>query len=110
MEYFAELDPRSRAAFERVHEVAMKVAPDAEEGVSYSVAALLYKGKPLLGFKAAKDHLSVFPFSPQAIDAVRGRLGGFSVSKGTVRFTPEHPLPEDVVHDLVTARRIEIDG
>lgn len=110
MDYFAQLDPASRAAFERVHAIAMTVAPDAVEGVSYSVAALRYKDKPLLGFLAAKGHLSIFPFSPQAIESVRARLSGFAVSKGTVRFTPQHPIPDDILRDLVTARRAEIDG
>ncbi|HSH21809.1 MAG TPA: DUF1801 domain-containing protein [Candidatus Caenarcaniphilales bacterium] len=75
--------------------------PDAEEGTSYGMPAFLLGGRPLLGFRAAKRHLSVFPFSAEAIEAMAGRLEGFDVSKGTVRFTPEQPLPADVVRDLV---------
>jgi uncharacterized protein YdhG (YjbR/CyaY superfamily) len=108
VEYFAELDPPSRAAFEHIYELARQLAPDAEDGVSYSVAALKYHGKPLLGFLAAKGHLSIFPFSPKAVDAVRDRLGGFQLSKGTVRFTVDRPLPDDVIRDLVAFRLQEI--
>ncbi|MDX3660852.1 DUF1801 domain-containing protein [Streptomyces sp. ID05-26A] len=107
-DYFAGLDAPARAAFERIRALAEKVAPDAEQGTSYGMAALRLKGKPLLGFKAAKDHLAVFPFSPAAVDVVRERLAGFSLSKGTVRFTVDRPLPDDVVRDLVRQRMGEI--
>ncbi|MDX8028641.1 DUF1801 domain-containing protein [Lentzea sp. BCCO 10_0856] len=107
-DYFAGLDAPARAAFERVRALAEESAPDAEQGMSYGMAALRHHGKPLLGFKASKDHLAVFPFSPAAVDAVRDRLAGFSLSKGTVRFTPETPLPDDVVRDLVRQRLGEI--
>jgi uncharacterized protein YdhG (YjbR/CyaY superfamily) len=107
-DYFAGLAAPARAAFERVRAVAEESAPDAEQGVSYGMAALRLRGKPLLGFKAAKDHLAVFPFSPAAVDAVRDRLTGFSLSKGTIRFTADTPLPDDVVRDLVRHRMGEI--
>jgi uncharacterized protein YdhG (YjbR/CyaY superfamily) len=64
----------------------------------------------LLGFRAAKQHLSIFPFSPQAVDAVRDRLTAFELSKGTVRFSVENPLPDDVVRDIVRYRVDEIVG
>jgi len=57
---------------------------------------------------AAAKHLSVFPFSPAVIDAVASRLEGYSLSKGTIRFTPDHPLPDDVLEDIVRLRRAEI--
>jgi uncharacterized protein YdhG (YjbR/CyaY superfamily) len=68
----------------------------------------VHAGRPLLGFRAARRHLSVFPFSPAAIDAVKDRLGGFDLSKGTIRFSPDSPVPEDVLADLVRARLREI--
>jgi uncharacterized protein YdhG (YjbR/CyaY superfamily) len=82
--------------------------PEAEEGESYGMPAFLYAGRPLLGFRAAKKHLSVFPFSPAVVEAVEERLEGFDVSKGTIRFSPDSPLPEDVLADLVRARKKEI--
>ena len=52
--------------------------------------------------------LSLFPFSPAAIEAVKHRLAGFDVAKGTIRFSPEKPVPDDVLADLVRARLREI--
>ena len=108
-EYFAGLRPDSRDAFDRVRRLAMSVAPEATDGTSYGMAALRHCGKPLLGFREGKGHLSVFPFSPAAVDAVRDRLAGFGVAKGTIRFTADTPLTEDVVLDLVRFRIAEIE-
>jgi uncharacterized protein YdhG (YjbR/CyaY superfamily) len=74
------------------------------------VPALLYRGKPLLGFAATKKHLSLYPFSPAAVESVRGRLTGFDISKGTIRFTVERPIPMDAVTELVRMRIREIEG
>ena len=109
-EYLDGLAPPERAALEHVREVVVRAAPEAEEGASYGMPALLLAGRPLLGFRAAKQHLSVFPFSPAAIDAVRDRLEGFDLAKGTIRFTPERPVPDDVLADLVRLRREEISS
>jgi uncharacterized protein YdhG (YjbR/CyaY superfamily) len=69
-----------------------------------------YKDRPLLGFKASKNHLSVFPFSPQAIEAARDALAGWDLSKGTVRFTPDKPIPDSALEQLLRHRMREIEG
>jgi uncharacterized protein YdhG (YjbR/CyaY superfamily) len=107
-EYLDGLPASQRAALERVRAVVTEIAPEAEEGVSYGIPAFLYEGRPLLGFKAAKNHLSVFPFSPAAIADVKDRLEGFELSKGTIRFTAEDPVPEKVLAAVVRARQREI--
>jgi uncharacterized protein YdhG (YjbR/CyaY superfamily) len=107
-EYFASLDPESRAAFENVRRLALEVAPEAEAGTSYGMAALIYRAKPLIGFRAAQRHLSIFPFSAQVVDGVGGKLTGFDLSKGTIRFTAAAPIPDDVVREIVQGRMAEI--
>ena len=107
-DYLAGLAPGDRAALERVRAVVLSAVPEAEEGRSYGMPAFIYAGRPLLGFRAAKKHLSIFPFSPAAIDAVRERLDGFDISKGTIRFSPDRPVPAGVLADLVRARKQEI--
>lgn len=53
-------------------------------------------------------HLSIFPFSSRAVDAVRDQLAGVELSKGTVRFTVAAPIPTETVRDLVRHRAAEI--
>ncbi|MDQ1536704.1 MAG: hypothetical protein QOE58_1097 [Actinomycetota bacterium] len=104
------LDAPTRAAFEHIRGLATEMVPEAEEGTSYGMAALRYRQKPLLGFAAPKRHLSIFPFSPHVVDAVRDRLSAFELSKGTIRFTADRPLPDEVVRDVVRLRVDEIVG
>lgn len=107
-EYLATLPPDQRAELERIRKIVAGAAPDAEEGKSYGIPAFRYGGKPLLGFHAAKQHLSVHPFSPAVVEGVRERLEGYGLAKGTIRFTVEHPLPEDVIRELVALRLAEL--
>ncbi|MFC7598150.1 iron chaperone [Terrabacter sp. GCM10028922] len=109
-EYLAGLAPEQRDALQRVVDVAVRAAPDAEEGTSYGMPALRLGGRPLLGITAAAKHLSVFPFSPAVVEAVTPDLEGFSFSKGTIRFTVERPIPDAVVERLVELRRAELDA
>lgn len=109
-EYFASLEPPVRQAFERIRALAVAAAPDAEQATSYGLAALKHRGKPLIGFQAAATHLAVYPFSPAAVDAARPLLDGFALSKGTVRFAVDQPLPDEAVRVLLQHRIAEIDG
>jgi uncharacterized protein YdhG (YjbR/CyaY superfamily) len=109
-DYLATVPGPQRAELERIRRLVRRTVPEAEEATSYGMPAFKYKNRPLLGFRASKSHLSVFPLSPEAIDAARGELAGFDLSKGTVRFTPDKPIPESALEQLVRHRLIEVEG
>ncbi|MFD4421295.1 iron chaperone [Agromyces sp. NPDC058484] len=109
-DYLADLDPADRAVMQKVYAVAREVAPDAEQGTGYGMPALVYRGKPLLSVMRAKKHIGVYPFSPDAVDAVAPGLAGFDLDKGTIRFQPDVPLPDDTVRALVAVRKAQIEG
>jgi uncharacterized protein YdhG (YjbR/CyaY superfamily) len=109
-EYLDGLAQDQKDALERVRAVVRDAVPEAEEGSSYGMPAFRYQGRPMLGLRAAKKHLSIFPFSPAAIEEVKDRLGDHDLAKGTIRFTADRPVPEDVLRDLVHARVREIDA
>lgn len=103
-------DPARRAELSRLVDIARRVVPDAEEGMGYGMPALRHRGKPLVAVVAAAKHLSLFPFSGSVVDAVAGELEGYSLSKGTIRFDVDRPLPDDVVERVVRMRVDEIEG
>jgi uncharacterized protein YdhG (YjbR/CyaY superfamily) len=109
-EYLATIPEPQQAELQRIRRLVRRTVPEAEEGTSYGMPAFRYKQRPLLGFKASKNHLSVFPFSPEAIEAARDSLTGFDLAKGTVRFTPEQPLPEPALEQLLRHRMSEIES
>jgi uncharacterized protein YdhG (YjbR/CyaY superfamily) len=109
-DYLDGLQDAERAPFAHIRAIVHRLVPDVEEGVAYGMPAFKHRQRPLLGFRAAKRHLSVFPFSPAAVDAVRDAAADFDISKGTIRFTAERPLPDAVVERLIDERMREIDG
>jgi uncharacterized protein YdhG (YjbR/CyaY superfamily) len=109
-DYLRELADDQREALQAVIDHVAAIAPEAAEGRSYGLPAFMQNGRPLLGFAATSGHLSLYPFSPAVIDGVRDRLTGYRLSKGTVRFTTDRPLPDDVVTDMVRRRLDEISG
>ena len=108
-DYLAGVPDDARQVLQAVIDHVATVAPDATEGRSYGLPAFRYRGSPLLGFAAAKKHLSLYPFSPRVIDTVTPRLPGYELSKGTVRFTVERPVPDEVLTAMVRLRMDEID-
>jgi uncharacterized protein YdhG (YjbR/CyaY superfamily) len=108
--YLAALPADQRAALSQLRATIAAAAPEAEEGISYSAPAFRYRGRPLVSYLAAKGHCSFFPMNPAIQDAHRSELPGFSMSRGTIRFTADHPIPAGVVTSIVRARLAEIDA
>ena len=111
-DYFAGLDEPARLVFEQIRSVAMDTLPadQVEDSTSYGMAALKYRHKPVLAFLRAKKHLSVFPCSGDAVEAVRDQLAGFDLDKGTIRFSVDQPLPDEAVRTIVRFRMAQIDA
>ncbi|KSU70470.1 Uncharacterized conserved protein YdhG, YjbR/CyaY-like superfamily, DUF1801 family [Pseudarthrobacter enclensis] len=106
----AEVSEPNRGCLQSIVDRARTMFPEATDGMSYGMAALKLDGKPLLAVVAAARHLSVFPFSAAVVEAVAPQLEGYSLSKGTIRFTADRPLPDGVVEEIVRLRATEIRG
>ena len=109
-DYIGGLEAPDRDVIERIRARAVSLVPDAVEGMSYGMPALRYRDSPLLSLMSTKDHIGLYPFSPAVVSAVEGELDGWSWSKGTIRFTAEHPLPDSLVDRIILLRRDEIDS
>ena len=109
-DYLAGLDADDAAVIGRAYDAARAVVPEAEQGLGYGMPALSYRGKALLSLMRAKKHIGVYPFSPAAIVEVADLLEGVETAKGTIRFDPSSPLPDETVQALVLARKRQIDG
>lgn len=101
--YLSKVDAPQRAELERIRKIIKKVVPDAEEVMSYGIPTFKYKNKNLFHYAAFKDHLSIFP-GPEAITKLKGQLGSYKISKGTIQFTPGKPIPESILIEVVKNR------
>ena len=109
-DYIAGLDEPGRSVLEHYRARAVAVVPEADEGMSYGMAALRYRGRPLISVVSTKQGYSVFPFSPAVVESVVAELGGFDSTKGGIRFTDERHLPNEAFDALVARRRDEINA
>ncbi|MBS1708307.1 MAG: DUF1801 domain-containing protein [Armatimonadetes bacterium] len=109
-DYVRLLPPVRGAAFGRVVELVREEVEGLTQGVSYAMPTFFYRGKALVCLLECKNHLSYFPCSGRVVVKVTPELKGFSLSTGTVRFTPEQPLPEAVVRAMASLRAAEIDA
>lgn len=107
-DYLAKLDAPQKVALERIRKIVAQTVPDAEQVISYGMPAFKYNGKYLIGYAAFKDHLSVFPASAP-VAALKAKLEKqFKLSKGTIQFTVDNPIPESTVKELLHIRLDDI--
>lgn len=99
-----------RDALQHLRATIRAAAVGAEEGISYGVPAFRYKSRPLVSYGAAKTHCAFYCMSPAVMVERADALAGYDTSKGTIRFSPDRPLPDGLVADLVRARMAETDA
>lgn len=107
-DYLSRLSDDKRAALTRLRKDIKAAAPGAEECISYQMPAFRLDGRMLVWFAAAAKHCSFFP-GAYPIKACARDVKRYSTSKGTVRFSPDAPLPATLVKKLVKARISERD-
>lgn len=101
--YLKELPSAQRAPLVELRQWIVEVAPDAVEGISYSMPAFKLHGATV-GFAAFTRHLTFFPFSGSFLSAYADELAGFSRAPSGVHFTPERRLPKELLQRMVRDR------
>ena len=106
-DFLAQVPQPQRAALEDLRKTIKAAAPEATELINYGVPMFRLGGRNLVSYAAAKDHCSFYVQSPAVMEAHAADLAGFKTSKGTVTFTPDSPIPPELVTKLVKARIAE---
>ena len=104
--YLAEVPEPQRSTLQQVRSVLERLLPDAEQALSYGVPT--FKGKGVAGFASFKKHCGYLPMSGSVTAALAEQLEGYSVTKGSVQFPIDQPLPESLIRVLVEARLGEL--
>ncbi len=102
--YLAALEEPKRSTLEALRRSIRAVVPDADECISYGVPAFRVDGKVVAGFAAFKNHLAYLPHSGQVLADLGDRLEEYEGTSGSLHFSVDEPLPEDLVRDLVQAK------
>jgi len=101
-EYIATFPKSIQVILEELRQAIKESAPNAKEVISYQMPAFRLNGI-LVYFAAFKNHIGFYPTS-SGIEAFREQLSGYEVSKGTVRFPLNKPIPFDLVKKMVRFR------
>ena len=108
-EYLAKVPEPGRSTLEKVRAAIRAAAPkEATEAISYGIPTFRYGGG-LVAFAAFTKHCSFFPMSYAVMGEFEGELTakGFHLSKGTIHFPLDQPLPATLVKKMVKARVAE---
>jgi uncharacterized protein YdhG (YjbR/CyaY superfamily) len=109
-DYLTTIDGPDAEALARVYRIAREVVPGTDEGISYSMPALLYRGKALVSTMRAKKFLSLYPFSGSVVASVKDELGGWESTTGSIHYSASNPIPTETLARILDLRRAEIDS
>ena len=98
----ARVGPEFRPVVAAIRGLMKEHAPKANEVISYGIPMFKHHGM-LVGYAAFKQHCSLF-MSTALTKSHKKALAPYQMSKGTIRFTVEKPLPAALVRKLVKAR------
>jgi uncharacterized protein YdhG (YjbR/CyaY superfamily) len=101
-EYIGTFPENVQLILEKLRLTIREAAPEAEETINYQMPTFKLNGN-LVHFAAYKKHIGFYP-SPSGIDAFREELAPYKVSKGTIKFPIDEPLPFDLVGKIVAYR------
>ena len=108
-EYLDRVSDSQRAALEKLRRDIRAAAPTAEECINYDMPSYRIASKILVSFAAAKKHCAFYP-GADPIRVHQSDLAGYELAKGTIRFSPEEPLPTTLVRKLVKTRLAEFSA
>jgi uncharacterized protein YdhG (YjbR/CyaY superfamily) len=108
--YLSGLEEPKRGTLQTLRRTILEVLPEADEVISYGLPAFRVDGHTVAGFAAFKDHLSYLPFSGAVLGRLTGELEGYEMTKSSLHFAVDRPLPTALVQKLIDVRLAEVSG
>src|SRR4051812_7247611 len=102
-QYIAAFPPATRKLLSQLRATIRKVAPDAEEVISYGMPSYNYKGRKLIYFAGYARHIGFYPMAA-AIIAFKKQISIYKNAKGSIQFPLDQPLPVALVTAIVKFR------
>ncbi|MCX6730936.1 MAG: DUF1801 domain-containing protein [Candidatus Roizmanbacteria bacterium] len=100
--YIQTFPKKIQLILESLRKTIKKIVPNAEETIAYGIPTFKLNGN-LVHFAAYKNHIGFYP-SPSGIDAFKSELSQYKLTKGTIQFPMNVPLPLDLIKRIVKFR------
>jgi uncharacterized protein YdhG (YjbR/CyaY superfamily) len=103
-EYLRGVEEPNRSVLQTLRRTILEIVPEAEQVISYGVPAFRIRGETIAGFAAFKTHLSYLPFSGSVLGQLADELDGYTMTKSSLHFPVDRPLPKALVKKLIAVR------
>jgi uncharacterized protein YdhG (YjbR/CyaY superfamily) len=101
-EYISRFTGEPRERLQKIRKLIKETALNAIEPISYGIPT--YKQREnLVHSTGNKKHIGFYP-TPSGIKAFRDELSEYEVSKGTIKFPHDKPIPYDLIKRIVHYR------
>jgi uncharacterized protein YdhG (YjbR/CyaY superfamily) len=105
--YLASQPDATRAALERVRSCIRRAVPGADEVISYQIPTYKLNGRAVIYFAGWKEHFSIYPSTARVVAAFKDDLAPYEISKGTIRFPLDRPVPARLIANIAKFRAKE---
>ncbi len=109
-DYLAAAPKDKQPTLRKLRQTIKAAAPKASEAVSYGIVGYKLQRKPVAYFGYWKAHYALYGLGNRVTNAHAADLEGYLMSKGTIQFPAEKPLPYRLVSKMVKARVAEIEN
>lgn len=107
-EYFASVDDTKAATLHRVLNVIATNFPDSSVKLAWNTPQIQIAGKYVFGMSAAKNHLSLAPWSEAVMASFAERLAPYETTKGLFKVPVDWDVDGALITDLIHARMAEL--
>jgi uncharacterized protein YdhG (YjbR/CyaY superfamily) len=101
-EYIKAFPKDIQSILRKIRQSIRKVAPEAEETISYRMPAFKLKSSVLVYFAAFRKHIGLFPPAPREF---KNEVSKYEGPKGNLKFPTDEPIPYDLITRIVLFRK-----
>jgi uncharacterized protein YdhG (YjbR/CyaY superfamily) len=107
-DYLLTLSGQEQQIIAHMYDVVREMVPNATEELSYAMPAFKHKGKGLVAVISNKNFMSLYPF--EAVKRLGLDLSAYECTSGSIHFTVDKPISDELFRDIVSSRKRHIES
>lgn len=101
-EYIANSPEEVRPILSEMRAFIKSLVPEAGEKIAYGIPTFTLNGN-LVHFAGYKHHIGFYP-GASGVENFKNELDGYQLSRGTIQFPLDKPIPYDLIRRIVEFR------